>query len=69
MKYFFSIAVNICFAEISDNKLFDIYGGRTVAEILRKVQTVTRTGYFGALNKDTLTKEEKSKSLRAVNII
>ena len=66
--------VNVMFTQMQATRVFKLFGERSVAAMIKELEQLEEGPIPGekvvtAINPDTLSAEEKAKSLNAVNLI
>jgi hypothetical protein len=69
MKEHFPTIVETCFTQMSAKKGIRTYGERAVAAMLKEYKQLHDMAVFGPQPHNSLTNQEKSRALRAVNLI
>ena len=64
-----SKGIEECFAQMSAKKGIKTFGKRAVAAMLKEYQQLDDMTVFGAHDPSTMSKPEKSQSLRAINLV
>ena len=65
----YKIAVNVMLTQMTANRGIKNFGEKAVAAILKEYDQLNKLNVFGSLNPDSLSREEKRKALRAINLI